>query len=69
MQILEDFLKWILKINLIDISIITFILINAGLIIFFIIKGIKAIKKIYKKDSLKKIEGLSCFGVTKRKKK
>jgi|APGre2960657404_1045060.scaffolds.fasta_scaffold421284_1 hypothetical protein len=69
MQILEDFLKWILKINLIDISIIIFILINAGLIIFFIIKGIKAIKKIYKKDSLKKIEGLSCFGVTKRKKK
>ena len=62
-------MKWILKINLIDISIITFILINAGLIIFFIIKGIKALKKIYKKDSLKKIEGLSCFGVTKRKKK
>jgi large-conductance mechanosensitive channel len=54
MQILEDFLKWILKINLIDISIIIFILINAGLIIFFIIKGIKALKKLYKKDSLKK---------------
>ena len=54
MQIIEDFLKWILKINLIDISIIIFILINAGLIIFFIIKGIKAIKKLYKKDSLKK---------------
>ena len=54
MQIIEDFLKWILKINLIDISIIIFILINAGLIIFFIIKDIKAIKKLYKKDSLKK---------------
>jgi len=54
MQILEDFLKWILKINLIDISIIIFILINAGLIIFFIIKGIKAIKKLYKEDNLKK---------------
>ena len=54
MQILEDFLKWILKINLIDISIIIFILINAGLIIFFIIKVIKAIKKLYKKDIFKK---------------
>jgi large-conductance mechanosensitive channel len=54
MQIMEDFLEWILKINLIDISIIIFILINVGLIIFFIIKGIKAIQKLYKKDSSKK---------------
>ena len=54
MQIIEDFLKLILKINLIDISIIIFILINVGLIIFFIIKGIKAIKKLYKEDNLKK---------------
>jgi large-conductance mechanosensitive channel len=51
---MEDFLEWILKINLIDISIIIFILINVGLIIFFIIKGIKAMKKLYKKDSSKK---------------
>ena len=36
MQILENFLKWILKINLIDISIIIFILISSGLIIFLL---------------------------------
>ena len=45
MQILADFWEWILKINLIDISIFIFYIINAGLIIFFIIKGIKAFKK------------------------
>lgn len=54
MQIIEDFLGWISKINLIDISIIIFIIINAGLIIFFTIKGIKSLKKMCKKDNLKK---------------
>ena len=54
MQIMEDFLEWISKINLIDISIVIFFIINAVLIIFFIIKGIKALKKLYKKDNLKK---------------
>jgi large-conductance mechanosensitive channel len=53
MQIIEDFLEWTSKINLIDISIIIFFIINAGLIIFFVIKGIKALKKLYKKDSFK----------------
>jgi hypothetical protein len=38
---------------LIDISIFVFYIINAGLIIFFIIKGIKALLKLYKKDTLK----------------
>jgi len=56
MQILVDFLAWISKINLIDISIFIFIfyIINAGLIVFFIIKGIKALMKLYQKDNLKK---------------
>jgi len=51
MQITEDFLEWISKINLIDISIIIFYLINVGLLIFFMIKGIKALMKLYKKDN------------------
>ena len=50
MQIVEDFLEWMSKINLIDISIIIFYIINAGLIVFVIIKGIKALMKLYKKD-------------------
>jgi len=54
MQIIGDFLEWISKINLIDISIFVFYIINAGLIIFFIIKGIKALKKLYQKDKLQK---------------
>jgi large-conductance mechanosensitive channel len=54
MQIIVDFLEWISKINLIDISIFVFYIINAGLIIFFIIKGIQALRKLYKKDNLKK---------------
>ena len=54
MQIIEDFLEWLSKVNLIDISIFIFYIINAGLIIFFIIKGIKALWKLYKKDNLKK---------------
>ena len=54
MQIIVDFLAWISKINLIGISIFIFYTINAGLIIFFIIKGIKALWKLYKKDNLKK---------------
>ena len=54
MQILVGFLEWISKINLIDISIFIFYVINAGLIIFFIIKGIKVLWKLYKKDNLKR---------------
>jgi hypothetical protein len=54
MQIIVDFLEWISKINLIEISIFVFYIINAGLIIFFIIKGIKALSKLYKKDNLRK---------------
>ena len=54
MQIIEDFLEWLSKVNLIDISIFIFYIINAGLIIFFIIKGIKALWKLYKKDNLRK---------------
>jgi hypothetical protein len=54
MQIIVDFLEWISKINLLDISIFIFYIINAGLIIFFIIKGIQALRKLYKKDNLKK---------------
>jgi hypothetical protein len=54
MQIIVDFLEWISKINLLDISIFIFYIINAGLIIFFIIKGIKALWKPYKKDNLKR---------------
>ena len=53
MQIMENFLEWISKINLIDISIVIFIIINASLIIFFTIKVIKALKKLYKKDTLR----------------
>ncbi len=49
MQIIVDFLEWISKINLLDISIFVFYIINAGLIIFFIIKGIKVLMKLYKK--------------------
>ncbi len=49
MQIIVDFLEWISKINLIDISIFVFYIINAGLIIFFVIKGIKTLWKLYKK--------------------
>jgi len=51
MHIIEDFLGWISTINLIDISIIIFYMINAGLILFFIIKGIKAFMKLCKKDN------------------
>jgi len=51
MQIIEDFLGWISKINLIDISIIFFYIINACLILLFILKGIKALMKLYKKDN------------------
>jgi hypothetical protein len=54
MQNFIDFLEWISKINLIDISIFIFYVINAGLIIFFIIKGIKAVIKLYKEYFLKK---------------
>ncbi|WP_190238407.1 hypothetical protein [Candidatus Methylopumilus universalis] len=54
MQIIFDFLEWISKINLIDISILVFYIINAGLIIFVIIKGTKALMKSYKKDKLNK---------------
>jgi large-conductance mechanosensitive channel len=54
MQIIVDFLEWISKINLIDISIFVFYIINAGLIIFLIIKGVKALRKLYKKDNLRK---------------
>ena len=54
MQIIVDFLEWISKINLLDISIFIFYIINAGLIIFFIIKGIKALWKLYKKGNLKR---------------
>ena len=54
MQIIVDFLEWLSKVNLIDISIFIFYIINAGLIIFFIIKGIKALWKLYKKDNLRK---------------
>jgi hypothetical protein len=54
MQIIVDFLEWISKINLLDISIFIFYIINAGLIIFFIIKGIKVLKKLYQKDNLQK---------------
>ena len=54
MQILVDYWENLLKINLIDISIFIFFIINAGLIIFFIIKGIKALSKLYQKDNLEK---------------
>jgi hypothetical protein len=54
MQIIVDFLEWLSKVNLIDISIFIFYIINAGFIIFFIIKGIKALWKLYKKDNLRK---------------
>ena len=54
MQIFVDFLEWISKINLIDISIFIFYIINAGLIVFLVIKGIKALMKLYQKDNLKK---------------
>jgi hypothetical protein len=51
MEITEDFLEWISKINLIDISIMIFFIINACLIIFFFIKGIRALMRLYKKDN------------------
>ncbi|CAN1515893.1 hypothetical protein MCEHALHM7_00959 [Methylophilaceae bacterium] len=54
MQIVVDFLEWISKINLLDISIFIFYIINVGLVIFFITKGIKALMKNYKKDHFKK---------------
>lgn len=54
MQIVVDFLEWISKINLLDISIFIFYIINVGLVIFFITKGIKALMKNNKKDNLKK---------------
>ena len=54
MQIIVDFLECLSKINFIDISIFIFYIINAGLIIFFIIKGIKVLIKGFKKDNLKK---------------
>ena len=58
MQIIIDILKWISKINLLDISISIFYIINAGLIIFFIIKGVKALNKLDRKDTLKKEKGI-----------
>jgi len=54
MQIIFDFLEWVSKINFLDISISIFYIINAGLIIFFVIKGVKALRKLYKKDNLRK---------------
>ena len=54
MQFVVDFLEWISKVNLLDISIFIFYIINVGLVIFFIIKGIKALMKNYKKDNLRK---------------
>ena len=59
MQIIVDFLEWISKINLLDISIFIFYIINAGLIIFLSLKALKRygsyIKKIMSKDrALKK---------------
>lgn len=39
MQIIEDFLRWLSKINLIDISIIIFYIINASLILFLLLKA------------------------------
>jgi hypothetical protein len=56
MQIIVDFLEWLSKINLLNISIFIFYIINAGLIIFFIIKGIKALWKLYKKNNFKKLK-------------
>ena len=58
MQIIVDFLEWISKINLLDISIFIFYIINAGLIIFFIIKGVKALNKLDRKNTLKKEKGI-----------
>ena len=58
MQIIIDILEWISKINLIDFSIFIFYIINAGLIIFFIIKGAKALNKLDRKDTLKKEKGI-----------
>ena len=58
MQIIFDFLGWISKINFLDISIFIFYIINAGLIIFFIIKGVKALNKLDRKDTLKKEKGI-----------
>ena len=54
MQFVVDFLEWISKVNLLDISIVIFYIINVGLVIFFITKGIKALMKNYKKDNLRK---------------
>jgi hypothetical protein len=58
MQIIIDILEWISKINLLDISISIFYIINAGIIIFFIIKGVKALNKLDRKDTLKKEKGI-----------
>jgi hypothetical protein len=58
MQIIIDILEWISKINLLGISISIFYIINAGLIIFFIIKGVKALNKLDRKDTLKKEKGI-----------
>jgi hypothetical protein len=58
MQIIIDILEWISKINLLDISISIFYIINVGLIIFFIIKGVKALNKLDRKDTLKKEKGI-----------
>ena len=54
MQFVVDFLEWISKVNLLDISIFIFYIINIGLVIFFITKGIKALMKNYRKDNFKK---------------
>ena len=54
MQIIFDFFESISKINFLDISIFIFYIINAGLIIFIIIKGVKALRKLYKRDNLRK---------------
>jgi hypothetical protein len=54
MQFVVDFLEWISKVNLLDISIFIFYIINVGLVIFFITKGIKALMKNCRKDNFKK---------------
>ncbi|CAM8372933.1 hypothetical protein MCECIE61_00597 [Candidatus Methylopumilus planktonicus] len=47
MQFVVDFLEWISKINLLDISIFIFYIINIGFVIFFT-KGNKALMKLNK---------------------
>ncbi len=49
-QVTSDFLNWITKINLIDISIVIFYIINVGLIIFLLMKGIRLLMRFLKKE-------------------